>query len=148
MMPTIVPFHDADYDEAVALWLRCEGMGLSGADSREGIAAYLKRNPDTSFVVRIEGILVGTVLCGHDGRRGYVHHLAVDPRYRGRGVGTSLLDACLDALRARGIQKCHLFIYVDNEAGIGFWRRRGWTFRTDISVMSAELDVPVGRTTT
>lgn len=126
------------YDEAHALWRRSEGIGLSHADERAGIARYLERNPGVSFTARVAGTLVGTILCGHDGRRGYVHHLAVDVGFRRRGIGTALVERCLDALYAEGIRKCHLFVYVENETAIGFWRRRGWTYRTDIAVMSCE----------
>jgi ribosomal protein S18 acetylase RimI-like enzyme len=140
----LTPFTPGDYDESLALWRRCEGMGLSGADSRESIAAYLERNPGVSLVARERGALVGTILGGHDGRRGYLHHLAVDPAHRRRGIGSRLLEACLGTLRLQGIQKCHLFIYVDNEAARGFWERRGWTYRLDIAVMSVELTSPAG----
>jgi ribosomal protein S18 acetylase RimI-like enzyme len=139
--PEIRPFRTSDYDEALALWRRCEGMGLSSADSREAITAYLERNPGTSLVAREAGVLVGTILCGHDGRRGYVHHLAVDPSHRRRSTGNRLVESALATLRARGIHKCHLFVYVDNDPAIGFWHRRGWEYRTDIAVMSLELDV-------
>lgn len=135
----VAPFTMSAYHAVLAIWERSEGIGLSGADAWDSIAAYLERNPGSSFVASVGGEPVGAVLCGHDGRRGYIHHLAVDGPFRGRGIGTALLDRCLASLRADGIQKCHLFVYHDNHSGIGYWRRRGWEFRTDIAVMSREL---------
>jgi putative acetyltransferase len=135
----IAPFTMAHYDPVFALWERSEGIGLSGADSRESIRVYLERNPGSSFVAGVGDEVAGAVLCGHDGRRGYIHHLAVDEGFRRRGVGTALIESCLAALREEGIQKCHVFVYRENAAGIGYWQRRGWAFRTDISLMSVDL---------
>jgi putative acetyltransferase len=128
------------YDEVVDLWRRCEGVGLSSADSRDRIEVYLDRNPGMSFVAGNEGQVVGAVLCGHDGRRGYIHHLAVDPRFRRKGIGKTLADHCLRGLRSAGIQKCHLFVFNDNETAIRFWEAEGWTVRTDISVISKVIE--------
>ncbi len=124
------------YDQAIDLWKKCEGIGLSGADAREGIQNYLERNPGMSLIARDLDAVVGAILCGHDGRRGYVHHLAVDPDYRRQGIGRTLVEKGIAALRACGIQKCHLFIFKVNSAGIAFWDQIGWTHRTDISVIS------------
>ena len=93
----------ADYDAVIALWRGCEGIGLTESDTRPAIAAYLARNPDMSFVAEAGGRLVGAVLGGHDGRRGYLHHLAVDPAWRRRGLGRELTDAVLARLRAEGM---------------------------------------------
>ncbi len=135
----ITPFAGEHYDRVIALWQRCEGVGLSSADNRDNIEAYLRRNPGMSFVARRQGEMVGAVLCGHDGRRGYVHHLAVDPRHRRQGIGRSLVDHCLAALGAAGIQKCHLFIFGLNEGGRRFWEAIGWEFRQDVGVMSRHV---------
>ena len=129
-----------DYDEVLALWEKSEGVGLSGADSRESIARYLERNPGLSFVARDDGEIVGAVLCGHDGRRGYLHHLAVAPSHRRQGIGEALTERCLDGLRAIGIGKCHLFIFEENGAGQAFWRSVGWEDRGDIEVVSRTID--------
>jgi ribosomal protein S18 acetylase RimI-like enzyme len=93
-----------DYDSAYALWNRSEGIGLSQADERENIARYLGRNPGQSFVATESGELVGAVLCGNDGRRGFLHHLAVDPGCRRRGVGRALVKRCLEALASQGMR--------------------------------------------
>ena len=139
MAMTISVFTIDDYDSVITLWQQTEGVGLSSADSRESIQAYLERNPGMSFIAVEDGILVGAVLSGHDGRRGYIHHLSVHPNYRGRGIGRQLVDRCLAALQAVGIQKCHLFIFHQNHNGIGFWQSLGWTRRSDIGVMSKNI---------
>jgi len=125
-----------DYEEALSLWQRCEGVGLSEADSREGLEAFLARNPRTSFVARTSQGLVGTALCGHDGRRGYLHHLAVDEGERRRALGRSLVTHCLSALRGEGIDKCHLFVLSGNQAALAFWKQIGWAERTELVMWS------------
>ena len=126
----------ADYKEVYGLWEGSDGIGLSAEDSEESIQIYLERNPGLSFVARCEGKLAGAVLCGHDGRRGYIHHLAVDAQSRRKGVGRRLIDRCLSALEQAGIPKCHLFRFADNEEGLMFWETTGWSERTDLRVMS------------
>lgn len=137
---TITTFDINAYEEVYRLWQTCSGVGLSGADSRQNIAVYLQRNPGMSFLAHEDGKLVGSILGGHDGRRGYIHHLAVQQDHRRRRIGRQLVEQCLDSLREEGIQKCHLFIFHENEPGIAFWEDCGWTFRQDIRVMSIHID--------
>ncbi|MBP5981749.1 MAG: GNAT family N-acetyltransferase [Halomonas sp.] len=125
-----------DYDASVALWLSTEGVRLRDADSREGVARYLQRNPGLSFVAEAEGELVGTIMGGHDSHRGFIQHLAVAASHRNAGIGSKLVTLCLDALKHEGIQKSHLMILVENEAGKRFWSNLGWEFRTDIALYS------------
>jgi len=132
----IKAFGPADYDAAIDLWKRCPGVGLSSADEREAIAAFLEKNPGLSFASWEGEVLAGTSLCGSDGRRGYLYHVAVDPAYRRRGIGSSLAKASLAALSATGIRKCHLFVLADNESGAAFWSAAGWASRGDIAVFS------------
>jgi ribosomal protein S18 acetylase RimI-like enzyme len=136
---SISPFVIQAYDEVYALWQNCAGVGLSSADSKESIAAYLVRNPGMSFIARDGEKIIGAILCGHDGRRGYIHHLAVRESHRRQGIGRHLVDHALAALQKEGIQKCHLFIFHENESGIAFWQSAGWTFRHDIRVMSIQI---------
>jgi ribosomal protein S18 acetylase RimI-like enzyme len=124
------------YEQVFSLWQRCEGIGLSQADSKGNIQHYLERNPGLSRIARNGNSVVGTILCGHDGRRGYVHHLAVSPEFRRQGIGRRLVEDSLAALKTAGIEKCHLFIFSDNLDGRRFWQHIGWTFRTDIAVIS------------
>jgi putative acetyltransferase len=126
----------ADYDSVLALWRSSEGIGLSAADERSAIERYLAQNPGMSFVAIDDGRLVGAVLCGHDGRRGYLHHLAVTPSHRCQGIGRQLVEQCLRALKAAGIDKCHLFVFAGNTSASDFWKRIGWTQRDELLVMS------------
>jgi len=137
---TVRPFHIKDYDAVLALWRRAEGVGLNESDTRPAIATYLRRNPRFSFVAEKDGRLVGAVLCGHDGRRGYLHHLAVARRHRQQGIGRQLVHACLAKLRQAGIQKCNIFIFADNAAGMKFWAHTGWKLRTELQVMQFRLE--------
>ena len=130
------------YDQVIDLWKKCEGIGLSGADSREGIQKYLERNPGMSFIARDLDTVVGSILSGHDGRRGYIHHLAVDADYRCQGIGRKLVEKSIAVLQSRGIQKSHLFIFNENVNGIAFWERIGWTYRQDVGLISKIIEVP------
>lgn len=132
----VMPFLPVHYDRAFALWARTEGLGLSVADTHAPIMAYLERNPGMSFVALEEEQVVGTVLAGHDGRRGLIHHLAVDARHRRRGLGRRLLERALAALRAEGIEKVHLLVLEGNGPGKAFWRRVGAKQRVELSLFS------------
>lgn len=131
----IRPLKLEDYDEVHALWASTEGVGLGESDTREAVAAFLERNPGLSLAAVLEDRIVGAVLCGHDGRRGYLHHLAVLPDWRRRGVGRTIVRQCLERLHAAGIPKCNLFLYADNAAGEAFWTRLGWKVRADLHLV-------------
>ncbi|MBD3367784.1 MAG: GNAT family N-acetyltransferase [Candidatus Eisenbacteria bacterium] len=129
----------ADFDDVEALWKASPGVGLYPGDDREGIERFLERNPGLSFVAREDGRMVGAVLCGHDGRRGYVTHLAVDDAHRGEGIGRRLVESALSALASAGIEKAHLFVFQENEGAREFWKRVGWRERGDLVTMSRYL---------
>ncbi len=129
----------ADYDDVINLWKNTEGMGLSEADSRENIGKYLDRNPGFSFVAQAGEEIVGAVLCGYDGRRGFLHHLAVRTDYRRQGLGRQMTNCCLAKLSKEGITKCHLFIFKDNRAGLEFWIGGGWVKREDVQIISKNI---------
>jgi putative acetyltransferase len=133
-------FRVKDCDAVIAVWRRTEGVGLNESDTHHAIAAYLRRNPNLSFVVEKNGRIIGAVLCGHDGRRGYLHHLAVASRYRKHGIGRRLVTACLAKLRKAGIPKCNIFIFANNAAGMKFWTHTGWSLRTELRLMQIRLD--------
>ncbi len=118
------------------LWEQTEGVGLSSADEHPALAAFLARNPGLSFVALQEGRVVGTVLCGHDGRRGLIHHLVVSPSCRRLGVGRQLLDRGLSALFAADIQKAHLLVFKSNTEGLAFWRAVGAEERSSVALFS------------
>jgi N-acetylglutamate synthase len=125
---TFEPLTLADYDAVVAFWSQQQGIGLNESDAREPLARYLQRNPGMSFIARdASGTLVGAVLCGHDGRRGYLHHLAVASAHRRRGLGRALVQRCLAQLAAAGISKCNIFLFDDNDDGRQFWLRAGFS---------------------
>lgn len=122
-----------DYDGVYNLWINTPGMGLNTTDdSREGIAKYLKRNPTTSFVAECEGNIIGVIMAGHDGRRGYIHHTAVLPTYRNQGIAKKLVDSAMSALDEEGINKVALVAFKKNELGNSFWENRGFTDRDDL----------------
>lgn len=122
-----------DYSRVYQLWLSCKGMGLNDLDdSPEGIERYLRRNPETCFVAQEDGRIVGVILSGHDGRRGFIHHTAVHPDHRGKGIGTALVEEAMAALDRCGIHKAALVVFARNQAGNDFWERRGFTSREDL----------------
>jgi len=129
----------ADYEPIYALWQASEGIGLSDADSKEGIKRFLARNPGLSYIALEGEQLVGAALCGHDGRRGYIHHLAVAKSHRQQGIGRSLVGRCMYALMRIGISKCHLFVFGDNKEAIKFWNKVGWTERVELMMMSQQI---------
>ena len=140
MAMNILPMTLSDYDDCFALWQATEGMGLSAADSRAAIGRYLERNPGMSFVARdAADRLVGAVLCGHDGRRGMLHHLAVRADCREQGLGRALVQRCMDALQQQGIDKCHLVVFQQNAGGRVFWQRTGWYERPELVLMSKNI---------
>ena len=119
-------FSIADYEAALALWQRVEGVEVAEGDDKEGIAQFLARNPGLSRVATDGPILVGVVMCGHDGRRGHIYHLAVDPAYRRYGVGKRLVQECLDQLRQAGVIRAIILVSDNNPGGAEFWKRAGW----------------------
>ncbi|MEC0371608.1 GNAT family N-acetyltransferase [Paenibacillus chibensis] len=139
MQYTIRQMTIRDYDPSIELWKRTEGMGLSEADSREAIMAYLERNPEMSFVCLDEERIIGTILCGHDGRRGFIYHLAVDAEYRGRSIATRLVENSLSMLERCHIDKCHLLVIADNELGNHFWSQSGWQRREGLFLYSKSI---------
>jgi ribosomal protein S18 acetylase RimI-like enzyme len=127
-------------EEVLSLWQSSEGVGLDkDADTKERIGIYLQRNPGLSFAACEKGKVIGAVLCGHDGRRGYLHHLTVAEAHRKKGIGTALVDKVILKLQMLGIRKCNIFVFANNPAGQEFWKRSGWTERTDLKVMSQNI---------
>ncbi len=129
----------SDYSGAIDLWKALPGLGLSSADDFSAIDLFLRKNPDTCFVAVNEGKIIGTVLGGNDGRRGYIYHLAVHQNFQKIGLGKALLEKCLLSLRSEGIKKCHIFVISSNTEGLDFWTKMGWLLRNDILIMSKDL---------
>lgn len=129
-------FAAGDIPAARLLWLDTPGVGLSAADEPPAIAQFLDRNPGTSFVAMSEGRVVGTILCGHDGRRGLIHHLVCASSLRRQGIGRQLLHCGLQALREAGIDKCHLLVFRSNAEGLAFWWAVEATERQEMALFS------------
>ncbi|MDV3425763.1 MAG: GNAT family N-acetyltransferase [Bacillota bacterium] len=131
-----------DYDSVYLLWSETKGMGLRSLDdSKEGIEKFLKRNPTTSFVSEIDGEIAGVILCGHDGRRGYIYHTAVKQSQRGKGIGKELIKCAYKALESEGITKGALVVFKTNEIGNSFWKSQGWQKRDDLNYYSKPFDL-------
>ena len=123
-----------DYDGVYALWMKIKGFGIRSIDdSREGVSRFLKRNPTTSVVAEEDGKIVGSILCGHDGRRGCMYHVCVDREYRRRGIGKGMVVMAMEALKKEEISKISLIAFTKNDVGNAFWNTIGWTERLDLN---------------
>ena len=123
----------SDYEQVYKLWLSCAGMGLNDLDdSKEGIERFLNRNPDTCFVAQSQQKIIGVIIAGNDGRRGYIYHTAVDPDHRHQGIATKLVNEAMGALKALGINKTALVVFSRNTNGNAFWEKSGFTSRQDL----------------
>lgn len=122
-----------DYDGVYDLWMNIPSMGINSTDdSREGIEKYIKRNPTTSFVAMNNGKIVGAILAGHDGRRGFIQHMAVLPEFRKQGIASELLEQSMNALEKEGIHKVALLAFKKNELGNSFWDNQKFIIREDV----------------
>ena len=129
-----------DYPNVYDMWLSCKGMGFNNVDdSKDGIEKFLNRNPNTCFVAIENNIVVGAVIAGHDGRRGYIYHLAVNLDYRNKGIGSSLVNNVMNALEAEGINKVALLTFKRNEVANAFWEKQGFTNREDINYRNKQI---------
>lgn len=141
MTYTIRPMDQQDLPTCLELWRDTEGIVLrEGSDSPEALARFLKRNPGLSFVAVDQGVTVGSILCGHDGRRAHLYHLAVRTDQRRTRCATALLEAAIQVLAAEGITRCHAYIRARNLTALGFWSSVGATLRRDIDVMTLTID--------
>ena len=134
-----------DYDSVYSLWINTPGMGLNTTDdSREGIAKYLARNPDTCFVAENGGEIIGVILSGHDGRRGFIYHTAVKISERNNGIGRALVESAITALKNEGVTKVALVAFTKNEIGNTFWENLGFSARTDLTYRTQNI-IPLER---
>jgi len=138
-MEKVHPMLPEDIPEVLELWQTAPGVGLSRSDTPPELERFLERNPGTSFIFRKNGKVVGAVLGGWDGRRGYIHHLAVRGDCRRQGCGRVLVEKVLDEFRKMGVHKVHIFVYADNTGAVEFYRRLGWYWRDELGMMSVDL---------
>ena len=132
----------ADYEDVYQLWVNTPGMGLNTTDdSPQGIETYLKRNPTTCFVATEGSQLIGVILSGHDGRRGYIYHTTVLPQYKNRGIARQLVDRAMQALEEEGIHKVALVAFSRNETGNAFWEKMGFSLREDLTYRNRNIHV-------
>ena len=123
----IRPMAEADYDAVRALWMTIRGFGIRALDdSREDVTRFIRRNPTTSVVAEADGRIVGSILCGSDGRQGALYHVCVARTYRRRGIGTAMVGYGMERLREMGVNKVALIAFSSNDVGNAFWRRIGW----------------------
>jgi ribosomal protein S18 acetylase RimI-like enzyme len=135
-------FSIGDYEAAVELWKRAEGIEIAEGDDKKSVVQFLKRNPGLSRTAIDGSTVIGVSLCGNDGRRGHIYHLAVDSKYHGRGVGKRLVQECLERLHGVGIQRAIILVASDNSRGRDFWLRCGWEELA--GAMAMGKDVPTG----
>ena len=133
----------SDYNSVYNVWLNTPGMGLNTTDDSEiGIERYLRRNPNTCFVAENDGEIIGVILSGHDGRRGLVYHMAVKVSEREQGIGSTLLEQSIEALKKEGIRKVYIMVFKNNETGHAFWEKRGFKIPHE-SVYRAKEIAPI-----
>lgn len=130
-----------DFDQVHALWMKISGFGIRSIDdSREGVKRFLKRNPDCSVVAERDGQIIGSILCGHDGRRGCLYHVCVHPDHRKQGIGKSMVVFAMQALKKDQINKVCLIAFTQNDIGNAFWKEIGWTKREDLNYYDFTLN--------
>ena len=123
-----------DYEGVYSLWMSIKGFAMRSIDdSREGVERFLKRNPTTSVVAVQNGLIIGNILCGHDGRTGCFYHVCVAPGYRKHGIGYRMVRTAMEALQREGVSKISLIAFKNNEVGNAFWQGIGWTEREDVN---------------
>lgn len=136
----IVPFDLKKYDEVYALWMRTKNMGFNNVDdSFDGIKKLVMKNPLTCFMAEENGKIIGTVLAGNDGRRGYVYHLCVDENFRKQGIGKKLMDTMIDGMKKEGISKVALVVFAYNDSANAFYEKIGFIKRDDLFYRNISL---------
>lgn len=130
-----------DYEALYSLWLSCAGMGINNLDDgRDGIEKFIGRNPDTCLAAETDGAIVGAILAGNDGRRGYIYHTAVAAQYRNKGIASRLVDEVMLAMQKTGINKVGVFVFERNDCGNDFWEHRGFTKRQDLIYRNKQIN--------
>ena len=137
----IQPMTVEDYNDVRALWMTIRGFGIRTLDdSPADIRRFILRNPTTSVVARVGNRIVGSILCGSDGRQGALYHVCVAKEFRRRGIGTKMVGYCMQQLKLMGINRVSLIAFTANDAGNAFWKQIGWTRRTNVNYYEFELN--------
>ncbi len=123
------------YHDIIDLWKR-SGIEVSSSDTQDEIAKILKRNPDLFLIGKEDGKVVAVVMGAFDGRRGYVHHLAIDADYQKKRNGKMMMDELIERFRKKKVHKVHLFIEKHNKEVVDFYKKLGWDTRDDLIMMS------------
>jgi len=123
------------YNEIIDLWKR-SGIEVSSSDTRDEIARLLKRNPDLFLIGKENEKVIAVVMGAFDGRRGYVHHLAIDSAYKKKKYGKMMMDELIEKFQIKKVHKVHLFIEKYNKKIVDFYRKLGWEVRDDLIMMS------------
>jgi ribosomal protein S18 acetylase RimI-like enzyme len=123
------------YHEVVELWKRA-GIGIGSSDTKDEVATVFARNPDLFLIGKKNRKIIAAVIGTFDGRRGYIHHLAVDPDYQNKGYGKIIMDEIIELFRDKKVHKIHLFIQKTNKQVVDFYNKLGWEIRDDIIMMS------------
>ncbi|EAH9136162.1 GNAT family N-acetyltransferase [Campylobacter upsaliensis] len=132
---------EEDYEKVYALWCEIKGFGLRSIDdSFDNISTFLKRNPNLSAVAELEGEIIGSILCGHDGRTGGFYHVCVHKNHRKKGIAHEMTKFCLEALKKEKINKIALIAFKSNDLGNEFWRHYGFTLREDANYYDLSLN--------
>lgn len=130
-----------DYEQLYSLWMKIKGFAIRSIDdSKEGVERFLERNPHTSVVAVKDNKIVGAILCGHDGRRGCLYHVCVDPLHRKQGIGKKMVVFAMKALQEEKISKVSLIAFTENDIGNAFWRKIGWSQREDLNYYDFTLN--------
>lgn len=130
-----------DYEGVYELWMTIKGFAIRSIDdAKEGVERFIRRNPTTSVVAVEDGKIVGSILCGHDGRRGCLYHVCVHEDYRKRGIGKSMVVYCMEELEKEKISKVSLIAFTQNDIGNAFWKGLGWTKREDLNYYDFTLN--------
>lgn len=120
------PMRTADFDELLDLWRSTERICLTDDDCLEKIAVLLDACPGPSFVCRYQGRIIGALLGNYQDGVGYLHHMAVMPEFRRRGIATALVGQSLLVMKRLQLRKCKILIAEENNAGLAFWEAMGW----------------------
>lgn len=130
-----------DYPQVYALWKSIKGLGIRSIDDEEeAVVSFIKRNPMTSFVAQAEDVIVGNLMCGHDGRRACFYHVCVDKRYRNQGIATEMVNCAIEALKKEKINKINLMAFIDNKVGNQYWHNLGWDIKENVNLYELNLN--------